>query len=53
MDVNEAEDEYGINMLDKIENDKYDGIILCVAHQKFFRNGHKNQIIWKKRSCIF
>ena len=53
VDVNEAEDEYGINMLDKIDNDKYDGIILCVAHQIFLEMGIKKIKSFGKKDHVF
>lgn len=35
IDAKEAFKEYGIRIISKIENQKYDGIILAVSHQQF------------------
>ena len=35
IDANQAEHEYGVQMLSELDDQKYDGIILAVAHQQF------------------
>lgn len=54
VDKNEAEAEYGITLVNEPEPDKYDAVILCVAHNEFESRG----ISWinslrKKASILF
>lgn len=35
----EAENEYGIKLIDRLDSNKYDGIILCVSHREFKEMG--------------
>lgn len=59
-DPEEVEHEYGIDLIDNYTNNKYDAVVLAVAHNEFktidlskLRNGHKAIIydikgIWEK-----
>jgi len=35
VDAEEAKKEYGIDLIKKLENDKYDAIVIAVAHDEF------------------
>jgi len=35
VDAGEAKEEYGIDLIKKLENDKYDAIVIAVAHDEF------------------
>jgi len=35
VDAGEAKKEYGIDLINKLENDKYDAIVIAVAHDEF------------------
>ena len=35
VDLEEAKKEYGIDLINKLENDKYDAIVIAVAHDEF------------------
>ncbi|MDQ2178554.1 nucleotide sugar dehydrogenase [Marinifilum sp. D714] len=51
-DHEEVKEEYGLNLVDSYTNEKYDGVVLAVAHNEFkeidlstLRNGH-NAVIY-------
>lgn len=42
VDKEEAKTEYGVSLISKLENNKYDGILIAVAHNEFVELGAKN-----------
>ncbi len=54
VDAEEAEQEYGIALVDRVENGKYDAIILAVAHSQFVEMGLENiQTFGKTVSVLY
>jgi UDP-N-acetyl-D-galactosamine dehydrogenase len=50
----EAEKEYGIKLIDRLESNKYDGIILCVSHREFKEMGiDKIKSLGKNEHILF
>ena len=50
----EAKKEYGINLLDKIEDNTYDAIIIAVAHKEFKKMGIKKiRALGKSKHVVY
>ena len=50
----EAKKEYGINLLDKIEDNTYDAIIIAVAHKEFKKMGIKKiRALGKSKHLVY
>ena len=50
----EAKKEYGINLLDKIEDNEYDAIIIAVAHKEFKKMGIKKiRALGKSKHVVY
>ena len=50
----EAKKDYGINLLDKIEDNKYDAIIIAVAHKVFKKMGIKKiRALGKSKHVVY
>ena len=50
----EAKNDYGINLLDKIEDNKYDAIIIAVAHNVFKKMGIKKiRALGKSKHVVY
>ena len=50
----EAKKEYGINLLDKLEDNEYDAIIIAVAHKEFKKMGIKKiRALGKSKHVVY
>jgi UDP-N-acetyl-D-glucosamine/UDP-N-acetyl-D-galactosamine dehydrogenase len=50
----EAKKEYGINLLDKVEDNQYDAIIIAVAHKEFKKMGIKKiRALGKSKHVVY
>lgn len=54
VDNDEAKHEYGITLIDKLENNKYDGILIAVAHDEFVELGaEKIHLLGKAEHVLY
>ncbi len=54
VDRHEAQDEYGIELLDKLDNGQYDAVVLAVSHQQFKDLGaDRIRALGKANSVLF